>query len=153
MSEGNNEKQTLQQMIDDIHQKFEEDQQKVSNRIKNNVNNLSEIKQLANIKMDLLTLRQELIETSHALNDELNKYRITLNKKQAKELENISTNKQVKYTPYEKKYFINSRLANINKLINIYENQVNFYDKTIQTIDKTLYDTNSILDWYKQLGI
>jgi chromosome segregation ATPase len=152
MSDQDQNKKDISEVIEEISNTFERDQKQISDRIKNNASELKDIKNLINVKTDLLTLRQEMVETSHGLNENLTKYKSTLVRRKASELDTITRNSQVRYQYHEKKDIVNARISHINQLIDMYENQIEFYKNSIQTVDKVLYGTKTVLEWYTQLG-
>lgn len=151
LSEG----QQFTTMADKLINVFRNNRDEVNKKIYNSILCMRELRQLVNVQVDMLSLRQRLLEDSHILLDKLvvlrKQYRVQKGDAYDKLLNNIQM--RVKTTG-EKEAMVEgiSEIAEIRHKIEILEGQTSYYNDTIRTVDDILYGIKTRLEIDKLLG-
>ena len=142
-----------QEAFQSIVKKFETRRKEVSNDIYKNIEKLSSLKSLKEVQVNMLSLRQKLLEDNHDIIEHLTILRKKYRSDRAAEMENISKNLQLRYQPTEKSVVIDGKTAASKEMLEIFENQVEFFSESIKTIDNIIYGIRTRLDIEKAVGL
>lgn len=136
-----------------ISDKFQSRRSEVSKEIYQNIEKLSNLKTLKEAQVNMLSLRQRLLEDSHTLLEHITALRKKFRDEKADVMETISKNLQLRYQSNEKNVVIDGRTSNTKEYLEIFENQVSFFNESIKTIDNIIFGIKTRLDIEKTLGI
>ena len=117
-----------------ISKKFQDRREEISKEIYSNIEKLANLKTLKEAQVNMLSLRQRLLEDTHTI------------------LEHI-TSLRKKYQANEKNIIIDGRTSSIKESLEILENQVTFFNESIKTIDNIIFGIKTRLDIEKTLGL
>lgn len=138
---------------DRISKKFEGRRKEVSSSIYTNIEKLSNLKTLKDAQVNMLSLRQQLLEDNHTLLEHLTSLRKKLREEKASEMENLSKNLSLRYQANEKNLVIDGRTSATKEYLEMFENQVSFFTESIKTIDNVIFGIKTRLDIEKALGL
>lgn len=138
---------------DRIAKKFEGRRKEVSSSIYTNIEKLSNLKTLKDAQVNMLSLRQQLLEDNHTLLEHLTSLRKKLREEKASEMENLSKNLSLRYQANEKNLVIDGRTSATKEYLEMFENQVSFFTESIKTIDNVIFGIKTRLDIEKTLGL
>jgi hypothetical protein len=136
-----------------ISVKFQERRSEISKEIYTNIEKLSNLKTLKEAQVNMLSLRQRLLEDNHTLLEHLTILRKKYREERATELENISRNLQLRYQANEKTVVIDGRTSATKESLEMFETQVSFFNESIKTIDNIIFGIKTRLDIEKTLGL
>jgi len=136
-----------------ISTKFQEKRSEISKEIQENISYLSDLKSLKKAQVNMLSLRQRLLEDNHTLLEHLTILRKKYREDRANEMENLSRNIQIRYQSNEKTVVIEGKTSSIKESLEIFENQVSFFNDSIKTIDNIIFGIKTRLDIEKTLGL
>ena len=136
-----------------ITEKFADRRGEVSREIYANIERLSNLKTLKEAQVNMLSLRQRLLEDNHTLLEHITILRKRLREEKSGEMENLSRNLQIRYQANEKNVVIDGRTANTKVYLDIFENQSAFFNDSIKTIDNVIFGIKTRLDIEKTLGL
>lgn len=136
-----------------ITEKFADRRGEVSREIYANIERLSNLKTLKEAQVNMLSLRQRLLEDNHTLLEHITILRKRLREEKSGEMENLSRNLQIRYQANEKNVVIDGRTANTKEYLDIFENQSAFFNDSIKTIDNVIFGIKTRLDIEKTLGL
>lgn len=136
-----------------ITEKFADRRGEVSREIYANIERLSNLKTLKEAQVNMLSLRQRLLEDNHTLLEHITILRKRLREEKSGEMENLSRNLQIRYQTNEKNVVIDGRTANTKEYLDIFENQSAFFNDSIKTIDSVIFGIKTRLDIEKTLGL
>jgi hypothetical protein len=136
-----------------IAEKFQVRRKEVSNEIYENIEKLSNLKTLKDAQVNMLSLRQRLLEDNHTLLEHITMLRRKFREEKANEMENLSKNLQLRYQSNEKNVVIDGKTSSTKEYLEIFENQINFYNDSIKTIDNIIFGIKTRLDIEKTLGL
>jgi hypothetical protein len=136
-----------------ITEKFADRRGEVSREIYSNIERLSNLKTLKEAQVNMLSLRQRLLEDNHTLLEHITILRKKLREEKSGEMENLSRNLQIRYQANEKNVVIDGRTANTKEYLDIFENQSAFFTDSIKTIDNVIFGIKTRLDIEKTLGL
>jgi hypothetical protein len=142
-----------QDTLQSIIKKFEARRREASNEIYQNIEKLSNLKTLKEAQVNMLSLRQRLLEDNHNLFEHLIVLRKRYRTERSSEMENISKNVQLRYQSTEKNVVIDGRTATTKESIEVFENQVEFFNESIKTIDNIIFGIKTRLDIEKAIGL
>jgi len=100
---------------------------------------LKNIKEIADVQVDLFSYRQILLEYNASLLQVMSKLNSKLRKDKSERLKYYSENYQVKYGANEKTPLIDGDLSELKERIDIVDTQISFLNETIKTVDFMLY--------------
>ena len=149
MSESQSKESTKANIIG----KFQRRREEVSKEIYENIEKLSNLKTLKDAQVNMLSLRQRLLEDNHSLLEHITALRRKFRDEKSVEMENISKNLQLRYQSNEKNVVIEGRTSQTKELLEIFEHQVNFFTDSIKTIDNIIFGIKTRLDIEKTLGL
>jgi hypothetical protein len=136
-----------------ISEKFQKRRSEVSSEIYQNIEKLSNLKTLKEAQVNMLSLRQRLLEDTHTLFEHLTTLRKKFRDEKADTMENLSKNLQLRYQANEKNVVIEGKTSNTKEYLEIFENQVSFFNESIKTIDNIIFGIKTRLDIEKTLGL
>jgi len=136
-----------------ISKKFQDRRAEVSKEIYENIEKLSNLKTLKEAQVNMLSLRQRLLEDNHTLLEHVTLLRKKYRDERSIEMENISRNLQIRYQANEKNVVIEGRTSNTKESLEIFENQISFFNESIKTIDNIIFGIKTRLDIEKTLGL
>lgn len=136
-----------------ISAKFQERRADVSKEIYANIEKLSNLKTLKEAQVNMLSLRQRLLEDNHTLLEHITILRKKYREERAVELENVSRNLQLRYQANEKTVVIDGRTSATKESLEMFETQVSFFNESIKTIDNIIFGIKTRLDIEKTLGL
>lgn len=136
-----------------IAKQFESRRKEVSSSIYSNVEKLSSLKTLKDAQVNMLSLRQQLLEDNHTLLEHLTALRKRLREEKASEMENLSKNLSLRYQANEKNLVIDGKTSATREYLEMFENQVSFFTESIKTIDNVIFGIKTRLDIEKTLGL
>jgi hypothetical protein len=136
-----------------IIKKFQDRRLEVSKEIYQNIEKLSNLKTLKEAQVNMLSLRQRLLEDNHTLFEHLSTLRKKYRDDRAIEMENLSRNLQIRYQANEKTVVLDGRTSTIRETLELFENQVSFFTESIKTIDNIIFGIKTRIDIEKTLGI
>ena len=118
-----------------IAKKFSESRATVSTEIYENIEKLSNLKTLKIAQVNMLSLRQRLLEDNHTLLENITTLRKKFREERSSEMENLSKNLQIRYQSNEKTVVIEGKTSSTKESLELFENQISFYSESIKTID------------------
>ncbi len=136
-----------------ISKKFQDRRAEVSKEIYENIEKLSNLKTLKEAQVNMLSLRQRLLEDNHTLLEHVTLLRKKYRDERSLEMENISRNLQIRYQANEKNMVIEGRTSATKESLEILENQITFFNESIKTIDNIIFGIKTRLDIEKTLGL
>jgi hypothetical protein len=136
-----------------IAKKFQDRRSEVSKEIYENIEKLSNLKTLKEAQVNMLSLRQRLLEDNHSLLEHVTLLRKKYRDERSVEMENISRNLQIRYQANEKNIVIEGRTSSTKESLEIIENQIAFFNESIKTIDNIIFGIKTRLDIEKTLGL
>jgi hypothetical protein len=111
------------------------------------------IKNLKEVQVLMLSMRQRLLEDNHTLIEHASNVRKQFRSDKSAQLENISTNLQQRYQYNEKTVLIDGKTTEIKHMIDLIENQITFFNESIKTVDNVLFGIKTRVEIEKVLGI
>lgn len=136
-----------------ITKKFQDRRAEVSNEIYTNIEKLSSLKTLKEAQVNMLSLRQRLLEDNHTLFEHITTLRKKYRDDRSAEMENLSRNLQIRYQSNEKTVVLDGRTSDIRESLEIFENQVAFFTESIKTIDNIIFGIKTRIDIEKTIGL
>lgn len=136
-----------------ISKRFENRRSDVSKEIYSNIEKLSNLKTLKEAQVNMLSLRQRLLEDNHTILEHVTLLRKKYRDERSLEMENISRNLQIRYQANEKNIVIEGRTSSTKESLELLENQVSFFNESIKTIDNIIFGIKTRLDIEKTLGL
>jgi hypothetical protein len=136
-----------------IASKFKDRRAEVSKEIYDNIEKLSSLKTLKDAQVNILSLRQRLLEDNYSLMESLTTIRKKYRDDRATEMENLSKNLQIRYQANEKNMVIEGKTSSIKESLEIIENQIAFFTDSIKTIDSIIFGIKARLDIEKTIGL
>lgn len=136
-----------------ITKKFQDRRAEVSNEIYENIEKLSNLKTLKQAQVNMLSLRQRLLEDNHTLFEHITTLRKKYRDDRSAEMENLSRNLQIRYQANEKTVVLDGRTSTIRESLEIFENQVAFFTESIKTIDNIIFGIKTRIDIEKTIGL
>lgn len=133
--------------------RFQNRRAEVSKEIYSNIEKLSNLKTLKEAQVNMLSLRQRLLEDNHTLLEHITMLRKKFRDEKSDVMETLSKNLQLRYQANEKTVVIDGRTSNTKEYLEIFENQVNFFNESIKTIDNIIFGIKTRLDIEKTLGL
>jgi hypothetical protein len=139
--------------LNSIVTKFEKRRKEISAEIFQNIEKLSSLKTLKEAQVNMLSLRQRLLEDNHTILEHVIILRKKYRTERAAEMENVSKNLQMRYQSTEKTVIIEGKTASRKEYLEIFENQVEFFNESIKTIDNIIFGIKTRLDIEKTIGL
>ena len=136
-----------------ISDKFQSRRAEVSKEIYENIEKLSNLKTLKDAQVNMLSLRQRLLEDNHTLLEHITMLRKKLRDEKTEVMESVSKNLQLRYQSNEKTVVIDGKTSSTREYLEIFENQVAFFTDSIKTIDNVIFGIKTRLDIEKTLGL
>jgi hypothetical protein len=136
-----------------ISDKFKKRRDEVSAEIYDGIVKLSNLKTLKDAQVEMLSLRQRLLEDNHTLLEHISTLRKKYRDERGEEMEKLSKNLQLRYQSNEKTVVIDSKTSTTKEYLELFENQVSFFNESIKTIDNVIFGIKTRLDIEKTLGL
>lgn len=137
----------------EILEKFKLRRREISKEILETVEKMSSLKGLKEVQVNMLSLRQRLLEDNHTLLETLTVLRKKYRSERSNQMEDISTNIQTRYQYNEKNVIIDGKTAKTKEAVDIIENQIAFFNDSIKTVDNVLYGIKTRVEIEKTLGM
>jgi len=137
---------------DSLENKLKKKHKEINEEININISSLKDIKNLVNIQINLLSLRQRLIEENHELYDIYNLLQKKFREEKQKEFKKLGESFQYRYQQNEKNAIIEGTHSELKHKLDLFENQINFYEGTIKTLDSALFGLKMRLDIESMFG-
>ncbi len=118
---------------------FIKERKEWTEKIKTLAVRLKNIREIADVQVDLFSYRQILLEYNASLLQVMSKLNAKLRKDKGDRLKYYSESHQVKYGANEKTPLIDGDLTELKERIEIVDTQIGFLNETIKTIDHMLY--------------
>lgn len=139
--------------VTQISDKFRKKRTEISGDIQRGIDLMSNFKTIKDAQVNMLSLRQRLLEESHVLLEHVSAIRRKLRSEKGKHLEAISKDLQHRYQYNEKNVIIEGKTSNIKETLDNVENQLAFFSDSIKTIDNILYGVKTRVEIEKTLGL
>ena len=139
--------------LDGIAAKYGKTRSNISQEIRECIEKMSSMTGLKEVQVNMLSLRQRLLEDNHILIENLSSVKRKYRNERAKQMENISTNLQHRYQYNEKTVLIDGATANIKEIVDTIENQISFFVDSIKTVDNVLYGIKTRVEIEKVIGM
>jgi hypothetical protein len=123
----------------DFAKKFENDREEWTEKIRQLSIRMKNIKEVADVQVELYSNRQILLEMYSKLGQVMVKLNSKYRKDKAERLKFYSVSVQVKYGSNEKTPLIEGDLVELKERIDLVDGQISFFNETIKTIDFMLY--------------
>ena len=133
--------------------RFEKERAKVSKEVYENIGYLSKLTTLRQAQVNMLSLRQRLLEDNHTLLEHITKLRKEYRKKRANALEKLSGNQQYRFQSKEKDALVDGKISDTKQWLEMFENQVQFFNDTMRTVDNIIFGIKTRLDIEKTIGM
>jgi hypothetical protein len=104
---------------------------------------MKNIRELADVQVDLYYNRQILLEYSAKLGQVMSKLNAKFRKDKANRLKYYSEMSQVKYGSNEKTPLIEGDLSELKERMDLVDGQISFLNETMKTVDHMLYGVKS----------
>jgi hypothetical protein len=127
----------------DFNEKFETERGEWTDKIRELSIRMKNIRELADVQVDLYSSRQGLLEYSAKLGQVMVKLNARFRKDRADRLKYYSEKAQVKYGANEKTPLIEGDLSELKERMDIVEGQISFLNETMKTVDHMLYGVKS----------
>jgi hypothetical protein len=128
-----------QEQDNEFEKQFAEERSNYTNLIRSLSIRMNNIREIAEVQVDLFSERQRLLERAHSLGSVLGKLNKKLRKDRGDRMRHYSEMTQVRYGSNEKTPLIESDLTEIKSRIEMVDNQMGFINETIKTVDHMLY--------------
>jgi transcriptional regulator with AAA-type ATPase domain len=136
-----------------ISTKFKAKREEVSAEVLQSIEKMSSFRNLKEVQVSMLSLRQRLLEDSHTLLEHLSVIRKKYRTEKSSQMENISENLQHRYQYNEKTVIIEGKTAVTKEMMDLIENQISFFNESIKTVDNVLFGIKTRVEIEKTLGI
>ena len=123
----------------DFEKEFADERSNWTEKVRTYSVRMKNIREIAEVQVDLYSSRQILLEYQAKLAQALIKLNTKFRKDKGDRLKYYSENTQVKYGANEKTPLIESDLSAIKERMDIVEGQISYMNDTIKTIDFMLY--------------
>jgi len=143
-------------MSEKLIKTFRERRDAHNRKIYNSIMNMRDLPKLVDVQIEMLSMRQRMLEDSHILLDKLVIMRKDYRMKKGMAYDHIVNNIQLRMkTTGEKEAIVegNGEIAEMRHKIEIFEGQTEYYNESIRTVDDILYGIKTRLDIEERLGI
>jgi uncharacterized protein YqgV (UPF0045/DUF77 family) len=137
------EKKNPLAVLEDVRKDHKKVRESWTRKLKTSAQAMHKIQDIAEVQIDLLSYRAQLVESNHELLAKISKFNKELKKQKADKLRHYSTKVQFKYQMGEKTTLFEGDTADLLEIIEVLNNQIKFHDQTVQTIDHFLYGIKS----------
>lgn len=137
---------------EELSRKFREERGKYSLEIRSGVELLYNIRNIKDIQVKFLSLRQRLLEDNHKLLEHLRSANKKLRERRSVEWEKISKSLAERYQAQEKKVLVEGKISITQDTVDMISDQISFYAESIKTVDNVLYGLKTRLEVEKLLG-
>jgi len=123
----------------EIQKTFRTHRDQFSKEIKDGIPLLSNIRNIPEVQVTFLSLRQRLLEESHVLLEHFTRLKKNYRERKGEEWESATKTGQFRYSPTEKTTLVDGKVAQYKQALEEIENQINFYTESIRTVDSVLF--------------
>lgn len=134
--------------IEDV---FREKRQIFSDEIQKGIKLLSSIKNISEVQVTFLSMRQRLLEENHSILEYYTKYKKEFREQRGREMVEASKVGQTRYQSTEKTVIIDANTSVLKERLEKLENQINFYAESIKTVDSVLFGVKDRINAQKLL--
>ncbi len=127
----------------DFGREFQLEREEWTDKIRSLSIRMKNIKELADVQVDLYSSRQMLLEYSSKLGQVMIKLNSKFRKDRADRLKYYSEMSQVKYGANEKTPLIEGDLSELKERMDLVDGQISFLNETMKTVDHMLYGVKS----------
>ena len=142
-------------MAEKITHVFRLNREDNNNKIYASIMNMRNLRELVSVQVEMLSLRQRMLEDSHILLDKLTQLRKEYRIKKGTAYDMIINNLQLRTkTSGEKEAIVegSADIAELRNKVEILERQTEYYTESIRTVDDILYGIKTRLDIERLLG-
>jgi hypothetical protein len=104
---------------------------------------MKNIRELADVQVELYSSRQMLLELYSKLGQVMVKLNAKYRKDKADRLKHYSESVQIKYGANEKTLLIEGDLSELKERMDMVDSQISFFNETMKTVDHMLYGVKS----------
>ena len=104
---------------------------------------MKNIRELADVQVELYSSRQMLLELYSKLGQVMVKLNAKYRKDKADRLKHYSESVQIKYGANEKTLLIEGDLSELKERMDMVDSQISFFNETMKTVDHMLYGLKS----------
>lgn len=122
-----------------IEEVFREKRATFSKEIHEGIKMLHGIKNIPEIQVTFLSMRQRLLEETHTLLEHFTRYKKKFREQKGAEWIDISKIGQTRYQPTEKTTIVDAKTAALKERLEQLEYQIEFYSESIKTVDSVLF--------------
>lgn len=130
--EYENPKRTLAEVFHDKREAF-------SDEIQTGIKLLSNIKNIPEVQVTFLSMRQRLLEENHVLLEHFTQMKKKYRERKGEEWADASKIGQIRYQSTEKATIVDGKVAELREKLERLENQIKFYSESITTVDSVLW--------------
>lgn len=123
----------------DFAREFQSEREEWTERIRVLSVRMKNIKELAEVQVELYSSRQILLEMYSKLGQVMVKLNSKYRKDKAERLRYYSESVQVKYGANEKTPLIEGDLSELKERMDLVDGQISFFNETMKTVDHMLY--------------
>ena len=127
----------------DFEKEFSDERANWTEKIRTYSVRMKNIREVAEVQVDLYTSRQVLLEYQSKLAQAMIKLNSKFRKDKGDRLKFYSENTQVKYGANEKTPLIEADLSQLKERMDIVEGQITYIQDTVKTVDHMLYGIKS----------
>jgi hypothetical protein len=127
----------------DFEKEFSDERANWTEKIRTYSVRMKNIREVAEVQVDLYTSRQVLLEYQSKLAQAMIKLNSKFRKDKGDRLKFYSENTQVKYGANEKTPLIEADLSMLKERMDIVEGQITYIQDTVKTVDHMLYGIRS----------
>lgn len=123
----------------DFPREFQAEREEWTEKIRTLSVRMKNIRELAEVQIELYSSRQMLLELSSKLGQVMVKLNSKYRKDKAERLKYYSESVQVKYGSNEKTPLIDGDLSELKERMDMVDSQISFFNETMKTVDFMLY--------------
>ena len=125
-------KRTLAEVFRDKRESF-------SGEIQSGIKLLGNIRNIPEVQVTFLSMRQRLLEENHTLLEHFTQMKKKYREKKGEEWADASKIGQIRYQSTEKATIVDGKTAELREKLEQLENQIKFYSESIVTVDSVLW--------------
>jgi len=123
----------------DLDKGFSEEREGWTGKIRGLSVRMNNIREIADVQVELFSERQRLLEYTYQLGAILTKLNKKFRKDKSDRMRHYSEQTQIRYGANEKTPLIDGDLTEIKSRVEVVDNQISFLNETVKTIDHMLY--------------
>lgn len=122
-----------------ISEVFREKRLSLSEEIQVGIKLLRDIRQIPEVQVTFLSMRQRLLEENHTLLEHFTQKKKIFREKKGEDWVETSKIGQARYQANEKAIIVDGKTAQLQEILEQLKDQINFYSESIKTVDAVLY--------------